>query len=509
MSNYPFLFQWIYHHAELTPDKIALICKNEAITYGQLCETSQRIATQLSKQLSPNTTVALHLPNSLPLVYAYLGCLAAGLIVVPMSTKLKAAEINYILEQTKPAYFISHHAHVEQLQEIDFQSAHVQKIFIVNDTLSANHPLRSDTHPFEDLLATPIAQLTLPAPDNAAAVFFTSGSTGTPKGVVHSHTSLLAMADNIAYCADLTQADTFYVCEAMTNASGFTHVMSALRNGASAVLANDLENLAHFANDLRLYRPTILAIMGKANSEIVNDPDITADDFKSVRVCLTGGDKITQALLHDFKTKTHVALRQGYGMSEVLCITMNKSLAADKQGSIGTATKDVTITLLDKNRQPVPTGEVGEVCVHGRNVMLKYWQDVALTQQTLVNGMLSTGDLAYKDEDGYYWFYGRLKQLIIRDGDNVSPFEIEEVLMQHEAVKSAGVTGKPDALEGEVPIAFVVLKNKSVEAKELLAFVTKRLEAFKIPSAIYIVDHLPLTKSNKIDRNKLKALLPK
>jgi long-chain acyl-CoA synthetase len=248
--------------------------------------------------------------------------------------------------------------------------------------------------------------------------------------------------------------------------------------------------------------------MGKANFEIINDPSITAADFQSVRVNLTGGDKITQALLKNFKEKTHVTLRQGYGMSEVLCITVNKSSAPHKLGSIGTPTKELSIFLVDKNQQPVSEGQVGEVLVSGPNVMLNYWHDIALTQKTIVNGMLHTGDLAYKDEDGYYWFYGRLKQLIVREGNNISPLEIEEVLMQHEAVKLVGVTGKADAQEGAVPIAFVVLKNKNVDADALLTFAASRLEDFKIPAAIYIVNHLPLTASNKIDRNRLQALIP-
>jgi len=509
MSKINYLFQVIQKYSQQTPDKVALICNNEEITYGQLYETSHCIAIKFAKQLSPNSTVVLHLPNSLQLVYAYLGCFAAGLIVVPMSIKLKSSEINYILEQTKPAYFISHHDNLAELQEIDFHNDCFQKLFIVNGVKRSEHKLNSVTQPFEELLINSNENFPLPTPATEAAVFFTSGSTGAPKGVVHSHSSLLAMAKNIADCADLTHVDKFYVSEAMTNASGFTHVMSALCNGAIAILAGEINNMSSFVKDLRFYQPTILAIMGRANFEIINDPAITADDFQSIRVNLTGGDKITKSLLKNFKEKTNVGLRQGYGMSEVLCITMNKSPYPNKLGSIGTATKDVTIFLMDNNRQPVPMGQVGEVLVSGPNVMLKYWHDIPLTQKTIVNGMLCTGDLAYMDQDGYYWFYGRLKLLIVRGGDNISPFEIEEVLMQHDAVKLVGVTGMPDVLEGAVPIAFVVLKNKNVSPNELLTFAARRLEEFKIPAAIYIVNHLPLTKSNKIDRNKLKELIPK
>ncbi len=497
----------IQKYSNQCPDKIALICNQEKITYRHFDETISNIAMNFANQAPPHSRVILHLPNSLQLIYAYFGCFSAGLTAVPISIKLKPPEINYILEQTNPTYFISHDKYLAAVQEINFDNDHLKKLFIINGDKRVKLKWNIVTQPFEDLLIQNNDLFSLPSPENDAAVFFTSGSTGVPKGVVHSHSSLHAMAENIAYCGSLTHEDRFYVSEAMTNASGCTHVMSALCKGATAILADEINNIPNFVNDLHLYQPTVICIMGKANFEIINDPSITADDFQSVRVNLTGGDKITKSLLQDFKTKTNVALCQGYGMSEVLCITMNKSHDPNKLGSIGTATKDVTIFLMDKNGKPVRAGQVGEVYVSGPNVMSHYWNDTVLTQKTIKNGMLRTGDLAYRDQDGYYWFYGRQKQLIIREGNNISPFEIEEVLMQHEAVKVVGVTGKPDPLEGEVPIAFVVLKNKSVDCDELLAFATKRLEEFKIPVAIYIIDHLPLTKSNKIDRNKLKELM--
>lgn len=338
-----------------------------------------------------------------------------------------------------------------------------------------------------------------------AAVFFTSGSTSKPKGVMHSQSSLLAMADNIADCVDLTETDIFLINEAITNASGCSQTMSALCRGGTAAIIDERSNVKELIQGIHKFKATILAIIGKLNFDIINDPNISDHDFESVRINFTGGDRISKEFILAFEQKTKIHLQQGYGMSEILCITANKSRELNKVGSIGKETKKVSISLLNDNLEPIENNMPGIAWVTGPNLMLGYWQNEDLNKSVFKDNWFCTGDLLYQDKEGFYWFYGRAKQLIIRQGDNISPLEIEDLHIQHPAIKIAGVTGKPDPEEGEVPIAFVVLaEGRTATPEEIMSFFSKKIEEYKVPTEIHIVQTLPLTKSNKIDRQKLK-----
>ena len=321
-----------------------------------------------------------------------------------------------------------------------------------------------------------------PPAEAPAAIFFTSGSTGIPKGIVHSHRSIWAMADNLAYCADLTAADRFLVTEDLTNASGISHVTACLATGATVLLGNGID-------DIKKLSPTVLMIMGKLNHDIVNSPSLSRADFASVRVNVTGGSKITPELIDAFKEKTGVPLRVGYGMSEILCITVNKSESRDKLASVGKPTKDVEVKLVDD-----------EVCVKGPNLMLGYWHEAPQS------GWFRTGDLASCDADGFYWFKGRKKLLIVREGYNVSPIWIEEVLLKHPAIEQAAVIGQPDPSEGEVPIGFVTLKRHVAE-KAIQDFIRPFLKPWEMPVKIIVLEQMPFIQGRKIDRQALRKYL--
>lgn len=492
--------------AEQKPDAIALKTDKASVTYYNLNKAINIISSQFYNRFPAKTRVALHLSNSIELVYSYLACFKSGMIAVPLSTKLKTDELTFILSQTQSECLITHSDLTKELNNLDWKKTNIKSIFMIDNS---SDEVNFSAASFKTLLKDDksLNNPSLPEYTDPAAIFFTSGSTGKPKGIIHSHSSLSAMADNLADYGDLTGEDIFLVSEAMTNASGCTHAMSALYMGATAALINESSDVKQLVTSIAYHKPTILSIMGKLNHDIINDQTLSANDFASVKVNLTGGDKITKQLLLDFKEKTHVPLRQGYGMSEMLCITVNKSNDVSKLGSIGTPTKQVNIRLLSMDGQAIAEGKPGVVWAHGANKMLGYWQDKALTHEALIDDWLCTGDLAYKDDDGYYWFYGRVKQLIIRQGDNISPLEIEEILAQHPAVKMAGVIGKPDAIEGEVPIAFIVPKeNTKPTSAELIKFISQKMEEFKVPAEIHVVASLPLTKSNKIDRLRLKEL---
>ena len=395
----------------------------------------ETIARNLYAQGLSGKNVLISLPRSFEFIGAFLGCLRAGAVAVPLD--FPGAEIAF------------------EITDQNIQSL---------------------------LQASPGPLPPQPPAEAPAAIFFTSGSTGIPKGIVHSHRSIWAMADSLAYCADLTVADRFLVTEDLTNASGISHVTACLATGATVLLGDGID-------DIKKLSPTVLMIMGKLNHDIVNSPSLSPADFASVRLNLTGGSKITPELILAFKEKTGVPLRVGYGMSEILCITVNKSESRDKLASVGKPTKDVEVQLVDD-----------EVCVQGPNLMLGYWHEAPQS------GWFRTGDLASCDADGFYWFKGRKKLLIIREGYNVSPIWVEEVLLKHPAIEQAAVVGQPDPSEGEVPIAFVTLKREVAE-RAIQDFIRSFLKPWEMPVRIIILEQMPFIQRRKIDRQALRKYL--
>ena len=395
----------------------------------------ETIARNLYERGLSGENVLISLPRSFEFIRAFLGCLRAGAVAVPLD--FPGAEIAF------------------EIMDQNIQSL---------------------------LQANPAPLPPQPSAEAPAAIFFTSGSTGIPKGIVHSHRSIWAMADNLAYCADLTAADRFLVTEDLTNASGISHVTACLATGATLLLGTGID-------DIKNLSPTVLMIMGKLNHDIVNSPSLSRADFASVRVNVTGGSKITPELIDAFKEKTGVPLRVSYGMSEILCITINKSESRDKLASVGKLTKNVEVKLVDD-----------EVCVKGPNLMLGYWHEAPQSD------WFRTGDLASCDADGFYWFKGRKKLLIVREGYNVSPIWIEEVLQKHPAIEQAAVIGQPDLSEGEVPIGFVTLK-RAVAEKEIQDFIRPFLKPWEMPVRIIVLEQMPFIEGRKVDRQALKKYL--
>ncbi len=464
--------------ARVEPKKTALIEAGKSLTYSELYARVIQISTILRELDLKGKRVAIKLGNSCELAAIYLACLHLEIVMVPLSINLKRSEVESVFSEIEPKCYIT-------------QST--------TENFKVKHTFYLDENPFE---SDSIQELKMIPSESYAAIFFTSGSTGTPKGIVHSEQTLSYMMDSIADGIDLDSNDRFSLFEAMTNASGFIQCFAPLLIGATTIISQEF-SIDHFKNTIK-HRPTLMSVMGRGNSDMLNSPLIKQEHFTDIRLNITGGDKISKDLILAFKKKTGCSLRVSYGMSEILIITVNKSEEEEKLEALGKAAKHTKMIILDQNQNEVKIGEVGELWVQGPNLMLGYWKDLVSQKETLIDGWLQTGDLVRKDVDGYCWFSGRIKQLIIREGNNISPFEIEEVLMKHPAVSCVGVIGIDDSLEGQLPKAFVELKPGEISTEnELLAFAKERLEDYKVPVAIVILQKMPRTLSGKISREAL------
>lgn len=483
-------------YVKKTPEKIALIMEGNEISYRQLFSKANTLALLFRSCGIQEDRLAVHLPNSIELAIVYLASLMAGVVIVPLSIELKHPEIMRIFLETTPVAFIGNTRSYPFFNDFSFEKTSLKHIF----SLDEKPPL-----PFQTLKITSgkFKKNAFQSPNNPAAIFYTSGSTSKPKGIVHSQRSLTAMMDSMVDALDLDLNGRFLMSEPMSNCSGYVQSLLPLLIGATTIIM-PFFSIEAFKDAIQ-YLPTRMSLMGDGNHKIIETSELASKHFTGITLNLTGGDRISEELVRAFKDKTGIPLRLAYGMSECLLIAVNKDELA---GTVGQVAKNTTIQLRDQKLNPTIFGKEGEVWIKGPNCMLGYWKNTELTNKTIIDGWLRTGDLAYCDEKGFYWFLGRLKNLIIRNGDNISPFEIEEVLTKHPAVLSAGVIGVSHSIEGEVPNAFVELKKgQKVSQKALFSFIKNHLEDDKLPTKIFILNKLPRTENGKIARKKLKEFI--
>jgi acyl-coenzyme A synthetase/AMP-(fatty) acid ligase len=257
---------------------------------------------------------------------------------------------------------------------------------------------------------------------------------------------------------------------------------------------------------LREHQPTVLSMLPAALSALVRDHDLQPSDFASLRVCRSASDKASTELLSEFAAAAGFPITEAYGMTEVGTATLNPP-SVNKPGSIGPPVSGYSISLRDDRGNPVSAGAVGRIFIRSRSQMTGYWNAPAATDAVLIDGWLDSGDLAHADEDGYLWFYGRKKQIIVHDGSNISPFEVESALVEHPAIALAGVVGVHDTVHGENVRAYVTVRDGAPQpsSAEVILFCRERV-GYKAPEEVIFLDEMPLNPTGKVDRVGLKRM---
>jgi long-chain acyl-CoA synthetase len=291
----------------------------------------------------------------------------------------------------------------------------------------------------------------------------------------------------------------------MAHMGGFVgFLLSAMVNGATLVITRPfdfsaaLEAFARWRVTLTFGLPIIF--QGLLAAQIANPHDVSSGRFY-----LCGGDSVTPALQKAFQAEFD-PLCEMYGATEISPVCWNRP-SQIRVGSLGTPCEDVVIRLLDSENRDVKPGEVGEICVQAKHLMTGYWRDPDATAAAMQDGWFHTGDLAHCDADGYYWFGGRKKEIIIRGGSNISPQEVEAVLYEHPAVSEAAVVGRPDTVWGEVVVAHIVLRPGNVlNGPDLISFARERIADYKTPETVIFHSELPKSATGKIQRRALREM---
>ncbi|HWU54171.1 MAG TPA: AMP-binding protein [Rhizomicrobium sp.] len=480
---------FLQRHARQKPDQTAFTCGESAISWAALDETSTGVARWLLDQgLQPGDRVAVCSPNSIELVQVYLGLFKAGLIAVPINTRLKPDEVRYILGHAQPRMAFSEPSFVPLLEQADAAFAIFSRL------------------PDQACAETAAPELPVVGSDSLAVIIYTSGTTARPKGVVHTHGSLCETARNGSQIS-AGMSDHFRLCLLpMMHVSGVWVMTTAVREGSPVVLLPKFEPGAAL-DAIEQFGCTTMGGLPTMLLSMVEEQARSPRRITTLRSVFGGGDVVSPVLQDRFRQLFGIELRELYAMTELCPIAANRT-GTSREGSVGLPLEGVDVRLVDFQGEDVAEGETGEIIVRGPARCAGYWNDPAATHAAMGNGWLHTGDLGARDGDGYIWFKGRKKEIIIRCGSNISPQEVEDALYKHPAVLEAGVIGVPDPVTIERVAAFVVLREgHAATASELCAFARLHIADYKAPEEIHFRQALPKNPVGKIQRRALKEML--
>jgi long-chain acyl-CoA synthetase len=479
----------LHRAASCAPTKPALIVGGRAMDYRELDRQARDIAVRLiAAGVAPGDRVALHMHNSFELAVAYFACFYAGAVAVPVNTRMKAAEIAYVLDHSGASLYLGQPDLFAEIAELPACFPDVRQW--VTDLCEIDVPARR--------LAA--AELPIVDADQPAAIVYTSGSTARPKGVVHTHESLW----NVGRGLSVARYDIVMLITPMVHAAALAGLLASLE--ATATVAT----LAQFDPDAVLdavarHHGTFLFGMPVMFRALIAAQNARPRNVRSLTRCFAGGDAVPPALKTEFAKCFGAPLRELFGTTESGLIAVNWSDMPSQANAFGRPCPGIDILLIGENGEPAPIGGVGEMVVRSPGNMTGYWDDPAATAATIRNGWVHTGDLASLGPDGYFRFQGRKKEIIVRGGSNVSPQEVEAVLYQHDCVQDAGVIGAPDPTWGERIVAFISRRpGRTVSAGELTAFVANRLAAYKTPAEVLFLDNLPKSATGKVQRRALR-----
>ena len=505
-SSAPPLNQILSKGLEADADQTALVSMVRSMTWRELESESSALAGGYRRMgLREGDRIASLMPNRIDLVVHYLACFKAGLVATPLNYRYTHREMDHALRVSGAAALL---AHVERAEDIAASTVAADlPCGIVAYRDDDADPQGGWSHSFGELLdSEPLVFDALPDPSIPATIFFTSGSTGPAKGVTHTRESLRWMIASAAAAFELTDEDQFVPGSSMSHLGSFLWTLSALSVGGTVVVARTTD--AHeLLPLLRRNRPTVLAMLPAALVALVRDHDLRAGDLASLRVCRAGSDKVSAELLTEFSAAAGFPITEGYGMTEVGLATMNPPSGINKQGSIGLPVDGIDVALREENGDPVPPGSVGRIHIRTRSRMVGYWNAADATSEVISGEWIDSGDLAHADEDGYLWFFGRKKQIIVHDGSNISPFEVEGALLEHPAIGLAGVVGVHDVMHGETVRAYVTIRAGAARpsSAELILSCRDRI-GYKAPEEVIFLDEMPLNPTGKVDRVALKRM---
>jgi long-chain acyl-CoA synthetase len=493
------------------PTKTAIIVGDTSISYETLHTMARKLASGLAKLgIRRGDHVALMIPNVPQFTIAYYAAQYLGAPVIPLNVLLTPDEIAYHLTDSDAVALVAWEGFLDQAQA-GFAQASSSKHLIVAKGNPADTTAPDGAHSLTALIGgnDPVTELPDTMPDDTAVILYTSGTTGRPKGAELSHFNLFYNAEYASTrLMPLTEQTVALVVLPLFHSFGQTVFQNGVLNvGGTLVLLPRFDPKSAFEL-MHKHKVTYFGGVPTMYFALLNYPEAGKYDVSSLQFCCSGGAAMPVEIMRAFNEKYRVNILEGYGLSETSPVASFNVLGRPaKPGSVGIPIESVEFKLVDEAGKTIEKAMVpGEICIKGPNVMKGYYKKPEATAESIKAGWFSTGDVAHRDEDGYYFIVDRKKDMIIRGGFNVYPREIEELLYTHPAVLEAAVIGVPHESHGEEVKAVLALKpGQTATEAQIISFCKEKLAAYKYPRTVEFRDSLPKTATGKILKRELRG----
>ncbi|HEY5738776.1 MAG TPA: AMP-binding protein [Gammaproteobacteria bacterium] len=481
----------------------------QRLSYAELEASVNRACRMLAAHgLEAGEVINLHLPNCPAFVILWFAAARLGAVMMPTNVLASADELTYLLEHSQSKIAFTTRQHSPVVEQCRANYGGLREIMLC-DPCSAQPAAGS----FEaELPSYPDHSSECPAADTSlAAIMYTSGTTSKPKGVMVTHANYITAGRTVAGALELDEHDRQFVVLPLFHGNAqYYSVMSALLQGASVALMDRFSASRYFDKCIE-YQCTVASLFAAPMRMILAQPENPAHRENALRVVIFA-QNLTAAQLDDWQRRFDAPLCQLWGMTETMGPPLMNPLHGERRNwTVGKPAGDYRIALVDEQGQQLDAGREGEIAVSGepgRTIMAGYFRNPTATDETIRDGWLYSGDNAVRDEDGFYRFVDRKKDMIKRAGENVSAGEVESVVLQHPAVFECAVVGMPDEVRDEEIVAVVVTRPGAVLGDaELIEFCAARLAKFRVPGRILFTDSLPKTSVGKIQKHLLRESL--
>ncbi len=510
---------FLYHNLEEgRENKCCLYFQDQTFTYADVARMSNRVGNTLREfDLHIEDRILIILPDCPEFVWTWFGAARIGAVITMVNPLLPAADYEYYLEYTRARVAVIHRSLTKAFAEAAKTARYLRAVLVVGDAQDEEHiTLKSRDFQWSSFSGPVLSSSDECTPakthrDDIAIWLFTSGSTGHPKGAVHLQHDLPFNTEVYAKrTLRVNENDlTLSVPKLFFGYATGTNLLFPFAVGGATALFSERSTPEKMFEVIERYRPTILTTVPTMINAMLNADGATSHDLSSLRFCCSAGEALPVELYERWKKMFGVEIYDGIGSAEMFHIYITNRPGDVKPGSLGRIVDGYEARIIDDEGAEVRMGEMGTLRIKGDSAALCYWNAHEKSKETFAGDWCTTGDQCHIDEDGYYWYHGRTDDMLKVSGVYVAPAEIENCLLQHEAVLECAVVGH-DAGDGLVkPKAFIVLRE-GYEANDALAgqikeFVKSRIALYKYPRWIEFVFSLSKNDRGKIDRKKLKS----